>query len=68
MARSATTGGRTLVGISRADAYHAAAVRRETDEVNPRNNTKFWTACWNVTHAELGDPLVALKAWERSAT
>jgi hypothetical protein len=53
-----------LVGISRAADYHAIAERRETGEVDPRNGTRFWTACWNVSHVNLGSPSAVARYWK----
>ena len=51
------------VGALPADAYHRIATFMREGQVDPRNGTRFWTACWNVELGRLMNPEAAVVHW-----
>ena len=51
------------VGALHAAAYRRIATFRRAGELDPRNGTRFWTACWNVQLRWLMDPEAVIGQW-----
>lgn len=52
-----------IVGAISQNKLNKIGIRRDRDEVDPRNGTQFWTSCLNVYHRDLVTPQDASAVW-----